>query len=87
MLIYFVLESEEISYIVLLDDWEILRDNLTILEKKLGGGQFGIVKQGLFSKDKNESEIVAVKMLKGMGFYSFFKISVRILKRTIVNIS
>lgn len=64
--VFLVLDNpEEVSYIVLLDDWEILRENIIILEKKLGGGQFGIVKQGLYSSGKNEPELVAVKMLKG----------------------
>ena len=56
---------EEVSYIVLLEDWEIAPDKLTILDKKLGGGQFGIVRQGLLTTGKGDPEVVAVKTLKG----------------------
>ena len=56
--------EESISYIVLLEDWEIAPDKLKLLDKKLGGGQFGIVKQGLLTTEKGDPEIVAVKMLK-----------------------
>ncbi|XP_028419117.1 fibroblast growth factor receptor 4-like [Dendronephthya gigantea] len=56
--------EESISYIVLLESWEIAPDKLKLLDKKLGGGQFGIVKQGLLTIDKKDPEIVAVKMLK-----------------------
>ncbi|CAB4027415.1 Fibroblast growth factor receptor 1 [Paramuricea clavata] len=55
---------DELSYIVLLEDWEIAPDNLKLLDKKLGGGQFGIVMQGLLTTTKGDSEVVAVKMLK-----------------------
>jgi hypothetical protein len=51
---------------VLLEDWEIAPDDLNILDKKLGGGQFGIVMQGLLTTAKGDSEVVAVKMLKGI---------------------
>ena len=57
--------TEEISYIVLLEDWEIAPDKLQLLDKKLGGGQFGIVKQGLLTSGKGDPEAVAVKTLKG----------------------
>ena len=57
------------SYICVLDDWEIVKDNLTILDKKLGGGYFGVVKKGIYKQKENDSDvdgqIVAVKMLKG----------------------
>ncbi|XP_028390734.1 uncharacterized protein LOC114515639 isoform X2 [Dendronephthya gigantea] len=56
--------EESISYIVLLESWEIAPDKLKLLDKKLGGGQFGIVKQGLLTIDKGDPEIVAVKALK-----------------------
>ena len=66
---YFLFEfleiQEEIPCVEVVDKWEIRRENLTILEKKLGSGQFGIVMQGLIFRGKNESEVVAVKMLKG----------------------
>jgi hypothetical protein len=60
---------DELSYIVLLEDWEIASDNLELLDKKLGGGQFGIVMQGLLTTAKGDSEVVAVKMLKGIHVY------------------
>jgi hypothetical protein len=56
---------EEISYIVLLEDWEIAADQLKLLDKKLGGGQFGIVRQGLLTSGKGDPEVVAVKTLRG----------------------
>jgi hypothetical protein len=46
-------------------DWEITPDNLNVLEKNLGKGQFGIVKQGLLKTGECDPEVVAVKMLKG----------------------
>ena len=46
-------------------DWEITPDNLNVLEKPLGKGQFGIVKQGLLTTGEGDLEVVAVKMLKG----------------------
>ena len=55
-----------ISYICVLDDWEIEKDNITILDKKLGGGYFGVVKKGLYKEKENDSVVVAVKMLKGV---------------------
>ncbi|CAB4032645.1 fibroblast growth factor receptor 3 isoform X8, partial [Paramuricea clavata] len=60
-------ESEEgniISYICVLDDWEIEKENLTILNKKLGGGYFGVVKKGMYKEKENDGLVVAVKMLK-----------------------
>ena len=56
----------ELLYIVLLENWEVPLENLTLLDKKLGGGQFGIVKQGLLTTGKGDPEIVAVKTVKGM---------------------
>ena len=50
---------------MLLEDWEIAPDNIKLLDKKLGGGQFGIVTQGLLTSGKGEPEVVAVKTLKG----------------------
>jgi hypothetical protein len=63
---FFLDIPDELSYIVLLEDWEIASDNLELLDKKLGGGQFGIVMQGLLTTAKGDSEVVAVKMLKGI---------------------
>ena len=54
-----------LSYVALLEDWEIAPDNLKLLDKELGKGQFGIVRQGLLTIRKGDSEIVAVKTLKG----------------------
>ena len=56
---------DEISYIVLLEDWEIWPSKLKLLNKKLGGGLFGIVRQAIFTGDKGEPETVAVKTVKG----------------------
>ena len=44
---------------------EIAPDNLKLLDKILGEGQFGIVKQGLLTTVDGDSEVVAVKTLKG----------------------
>ncbi len=58
--------SEELSYIVILGDWEISAARLKLEPKQLGAGQFGIVKQGLYTPSSNvDPEVVAVKMLKG----------------------
>jgi hypothetical protein len=46
-------------------DWEITPDNLNVLEKNLGKGKFGIVKQGSLPTSEGDPEVVAVKMLKG----------------------
>lgn len=61
--------AEEICYVTLLEDWEIRSDHLTLLNKKLGEGQFGIVKQGLLTTGKGDPEVVAVKTLKGLCKY------------------
>lgn len=52
----------------MVDDWEIKRDRLVITNKKLGVGQFGIVKKGTYrttSEDETSDQPVAVKVLKG----------------------
>ncbi len=51
-----------------MDDWEIEKDNLTIFDKKLGEGHFGVVKKGEYKTKENDSLVVAVKMLKGVLF-------------------
>ena len=56
---------EEISYIALLEDWEIAPSKLKLLDKKLGGGKFGIVRKGLLASETDSPEAVAVKTLKG----------------------
>ena len=60
-----ILDEENLSYVVLLDKWDIAPYNLTILDKKLGEGRFGIVKQGLLKTEGNDHAVVAVKTLKG----------------------
>ena len=60
---------DEISYIVLLEDWEISPSKLKLLDRKLGGGQFGIVRQAIFTGDKGEPETVAVKTVKGTHLF------------------
>ena len=59
-------------YVVALKDWEIAPDNLKLLDKKLGEGHFGIVRQGLLTTRKDNPEVVAVKTLKGTEPTSFF---------------
>ena len=50
---------------VLLSEWDIAPYNLTMLDKKLGEGRFGIVKQGLLKTEIKDQVTVAVKTLKG----------------------
>ena len=56
---------EENSYITLLEDWEIAPSKLKLLDKKLRGGKFGIVRKGLLTSETGSPEVVAVKTLKG----------------------
>ena len=56
---------EENSYIAILEDWEIAPSKLKLLDKKLGGGKFGIVRKGLLTTETGSREAVAVKTLKG----------------------
>ena len=49
----------------MLENWEIAPANLKLLDKKLGEGKFGVVRQGLLTTRGGDSEIVAVKTLKG----------------------
>ncbi|CAB3979869.1 Retrovirus-related Pol poly from transposon opus [Paramuricea clavata] len=58
-------QSEDLSYVAILMDWEIMPDSLKMLETTLGKGKFGIVKQGLLTTGESDPEVVAVKMLKG----------------------
>ena len=60
---------------MLLENWDIPPDNLKLLDKKLGGGQFGIVKQGLLTTGKGDPELVAVKTVKGTQLTSIDKLS------------
>ena len=55
---------EEILYIAILKDWEIMPSKLKLLDKKLGGGKFGIVRKGLLTNETGSPEAVAVKALK-----------------------
>ena len=58
--------TEDISYVVLLEDWDILPNKLNVLDRTLGAGKFGIVKHGLYTPYENDDPLdVAVKMLKG----------------------
>ncbi|XP_022800126.1 fibroblast growth factor receptor 1-like isoform X2 [Stylophora pistillata] len=45
-------------------NWEIPRERLEILETKLGGGDFGVVKKGNYLRGDGNKLPVAVKMLK-----------------------
>ena len=71
-------QSEDLSYVAVLMGWEITPDSLKVLEINLGKGQFGIVKQGLLTTGVSDSEVVAVKMLKGKKF-SFNQILLKFL--------
>ena len=71
-----------LPYVVVLEDWEIAPNNLKLLDKKLGEGQFGIVKQGLLKTGKGDSEVIAVKTLKGTELTSFF--TNKLFKLTII---
>ena len=64
-----------LPYVVVLEDWEIAPENLKLLDKKLGEGQFGIVRQGLLTTKNGDSEVVAVKTLKGTEPTSFLQIN------------
>ena len=46
-------------------NWEIPRDRLTISEEKLGRGEFGEVKKGVYLRTDGNELPVAVKILKG----------------------
>ncbi|CAB4022081.1 Angiopoietin-1 receptor, partial [Paramuricea clavata] len=57
--------TEDVSYVVLLEDWDILPNKLNVLDRTLGAGKFGIVKHGLYTPSENDYPMdVAVKMLK-----------------------
>ena len=62
------MEPESISYITVLEDWEISPNNLKLLNKKLGAGQFGVVKKGQYTPANGDPVNVAVKMLKGTEY-------------------
>ena len=64
---------EEISYIAILEDWEIAPSKLKLLDKKLGGGKFGIVRKGLLTSERVSPEAVAVKTLKGAKKHPKFR--------------
>ena len=46
-------------------NWEIPRDSIIITQEKLGGGQFGVVKKGIYTRSDGLKLPVAVKQLKG----------------------
>ena len=67
-------QSEGLSYVALLMDWEIMPDSLNVLEINLGKGKFGIVKQGLLTTaGESDPKVVAVKMLKGIRNYRLIR--------------
>ncbi|XP_015758146.1 PREDICTED: fibroblast growth factor receptor 4-like isoform X3 [Acropora digitifera] len=45
-------------------NWEIPRHRIIITHEKLGGGQFGVVKKGIYSRSDGHKLPVAVKQLK-----------------------
>lgn len=47
-------------------NWEIPRERLKIAEEKLGEGEFGVVKKGIYLRKDGKELSVAVKMLKGL---------------------
>ena len=53
-------------------NWEIPRDRLTISEDKLGRGEFGEVKKGLYLRTDGNELPVAVKVLKGWKINTYF---------------
>ena len=73
-----------LSYVAVLEDWEIAPDNLKLLDKKLGEGQFGIVRKGLLTTKKGDSEVVAVKTLKGTELTSLFTDELFLISNNIV---
>ena len=58
-----------LTYVDVLENWEIAPGDLVLLDTKLGEGQFGIVRQGLLTTGKGDSEVVAVKTLKGTELF------------------
>lgn len=62
-----IIDDEE--YLKSLTDdrnWQVSRDRLTITEEMLGGGEFGVVKKGIYLRTDGNELPVAVKMLKGL---------------------
>ncbi|XP_022793754.1 receptor-like tyrosine-protein kinase kin-15 isoform X2 [Stylophora pistillata] len=60
-----VVESEIYLQLMAVDrNWEIPRDRLTISEEKLGRGEFGEVKKGIYLRTDGNELSVAVKTLK-----------------------
>lgn len=61
-----VLDHEMYLQTMALDrDWEVPRERLVITEEKLGGGEFGIINKGIYSRKDGSELPVAVKGLKG----------------------
>mgnify|MGYP001796083267 CR=1 FL=1 len=46
-------------------NWELDPQRLVITNEKLGGGEFGVVKKGIYTRKDGKDMIVAVKQLKG----------------------
>ncbi|XP_022793758.1 fibroblast growth factor receptor 4-like isoform X2 [Stylophora pistillata] len=60
-----VVENETYLQLMAVDrNWEIPRDRLTISEEKLGRGEFGEVKKGIYLRTDGNELSVAVKTLK-----------------------
>ena len=57
--------EERLSHVDILEDWKISPRDLKVMDKNLGAGQFGVVKQGLYTPQNGDPENVAIKMLKG----------------------
>lgn len=71
---FLILSFIDSEYLTVLDEWEVPRDNLIITSKKLGAGQFGIVKKGTYKTSKDGKlcdKTVAVKVLKGYCLHLF----------------
>ncbi|XP_028394194.1 angiopoietin-1 receptor-like isoform X2 [Dendronephthya gigantea] len=56
--------AESHTRVDILKDWEISPNDLKVLDKNLGAGQFGVVKQGLYTPKNSDPEKVAIKMLR-----------------------
>lgn len=67
-----VVEDEVVDNEMYLQDmeinrnWEIPRERLKITEEKLGEGEFGVVRKGIYLRKDGKELPVAVKMLKGL---------------------
>ena len=61
-----ILDDETYLHLLGADrNWEIAREKLEISDEKLGGGEFGVVKKGFYTRSDGKKMTVAVKLLKG----------------------